>query len=109
MPPYGLVPQHHTVLGGAEADTSPSPFSSFRSLGDDRSVAHSIGSIGGPTRVGWIRLSPIVQDSSLLVHSRARDPCLSATVVGCSLKPTKDHRLGDSYLSYYLILGRLIH
>jgi len=44
------------------------------------------------TQYHWIKLSPIVQDSSLLAYKPG--PYLSPSVVDRPLRPTKDLRLG---------------
>jgi hypothetical protein len=41
----------------------------------------------------WIRLSPIVQNSSLL--AKKPGPYLSPSVADRPLRPAKDHRLGE--------------
>ena len=45
------------------------------------------------TQYYWIKLSLIVQNSSLL--AKKPGPCLSPSVADHPLRPTKDHRLGE--------------
>ena len=45
------------------------------------------------TQYYWIKLSLIVQNSSLL--AKKLEPCLSLNVADRPLRPAKDHRLGE--------------
>ncbi len=58
------------------------------------------------TQYYWIKLSLIVQNSSLL--AKKPDPCFSFSVVGYPLRSTKNLWLGKLYLTNNLIFYKFV-
>lgn len=80
-----------TRLAGASSLANVIIFTSEQTLKPIKRVTTLPLMLSSFTQYHWIKLSLIVQDSSLLTMS---GPCLSSSVAVDSLKTAKDHRLG---------------